>query len=147
MDLRTICSRYALCISVQKFEQLPNYVHNDVLYDSKPPMTAHEFGQMLDGLIRDWVDFRLDVDMLVVEPSGASSHLNGMVSARFRLSHETPSEKAAEGRVVFYEHVFFNFQEGKIAQEETNARVKLFHICEPRCSILPYISNFGGQIL
>lgn len=79
-------------------------------------MTANEFGQMLDGLIRDLVDFRLDVEMLVVEPTGASSDLNGMVSARFRLSHETASEQSADRRVVFYEHVFFHFKEGKIAQ-------------------------------
>ena len=79
-------------------------------------MTANEFGQMLDGLIRDLVDFRLDVEMLVVEPAGTLSDLNGMVSARFRLSYETSSETSAEGRVVFYEHVFFYFKEGKIAQ-------------------------------
>ncbi|KEF62515.1 uncharacterized protein A1O9_00488 [Exophiala aquamarina CBS 119918] len=116
MDLRAICSAYAVCMSKQQFAQLPEFVHDNVIYNSKPPMTAKAYGRMINDIIRDLVDFRLDVEMLVVEPIGVLTDLNGMVSARFRLSHESQSEQALGRRTVFYEHVFFQFTQGKIAE-------------------------------
>ena len=114
MDLRTICSRYAACMSERKFTQLPEFVHDGVTYNAQPPMTCEEYGRMIDGIVRQFDNFRLDVEMLVVD--GCSTDLDGMVSARFSLSYDSPSEKLVKDRVVFYEHVFFQFRGGKIAK-------------------------------
>ncbi|KAJ9611631.1 hypothetical protein H2200_004815 [Cladophialophora chaetospira] len=115
-DLRSICFKYAACLSERKFNSLPEFVHDDVIYNSKAPMTAKDFGSMIDGLIQDFLDFRLDVELLVTEPHGDPSNLNGMVSARFRLSYESQKKESVKDRVVFYEHVFFQFEQGKIAE-------------------------------
>lgn len=116
MDLRAICSAYAVCMSEQRFEQLPEFIHDGVIYDSKAPMSASEYGRMIEAIVSGLVDFRLDVERLVVEPVGATSELNGVVAARFRLSHQSEKEQSTCGRAVFYEHVFFQFNQGKIAQ-------------------------------
>ncbi|OQU97517.1 hypothetical protein CLAIMM_03442 [Cladophialophora immunda] len=115
MDLRAICSRYAACMSERKFTQLPEFVHDGVIYNAQPPMTSEDYGRMIDGIVCQFDNFSLVLEMLVVD-DGCSTDLDGMVSARFRLSYDSQSEKLVKDRVVFYEHVFFQFKEGKIIE-------------------------------
>lgn len=102
-------------MSERRFSQLPEFVHDGVIYNAQPPMTSEDYGRMIGGVVGQLANFRLDLEMLVVD-DGCSSDLNGTVSARFRLSYDSLSKKLGQHRVVFYEHVFFRFQGGKIAE-------------------------------
>lgn len=112
MDLRTIYNKYIDTLNDQGYKQLSPFVHDDIVHNESKPMSPDAYGQMILDSIQDFPGFKFQVEMLTVEQSGSAGE--GIVAARLRLSYAPPGTKTEAERVVFYEHVFYRFELGKI---------------------------------
>ena len=99
------------------------FVAPGVVHNSSNAMTPDEYGQMILNSIKDFKDFEFKVETLVVEEDkhgvtvgSNNGEGNGRVAARLRLSYERPRTQSGASRIVFYEHVFYRFEKGKIAR-------------------------------
>jgi len=112
INLRHQFNAYVSCLDEDRFGDLSNFVHEDVIYNKSPPMSAVQYGQMIKDLIQNFSDFRFAAELLVVEPAGLTTDGSGVVSARLRLSYE----ESQGYREIFHEHVFYEFRHGKISE-------------------------------
>lgn len=111
MDLRTIYNEYIEILNDMGYWRLSPFVASSVVHNSSKAMTPDEYGQMILDSIKDFKDFKFEVETLVVEQEDSG---DGTVAARLKLSYEAPRTQTGTWRVAFYEHVFYQFEAGKI---------------------------------
>ncbi|KEF53554.1 uncharacterized protein A1O9_10529 [Exophiala aquamarina CBS 119918] len=117
MDLRTIYNEYISTLNDMGYLRLSPFVAENVVHNSSKAMTPDEYGQMILDSTKDFKDFNFEVEDLVVEEdSVASNNGDGTVAARLKLSYEPPGIQPGLCRLVFYEHVFYRFEAGKISR-------------------------------
>jgi predicted ester cyclase len=112
MDLRATYNEYIETLNNQGYKRLAPFVHDNMIHNDSKPMSPDAYGQMILDTIQDFPGFRFHVEMLTVEQPGNAG--DGTVAARLRLSYAPLGTRTEAERVVFYEHVFYRFELGKI---------------------------------
>lgn len=110
-ELRQHYLDYLGALNERRFEQLPSFVAEELVYNGEP-MTGRQYRELLEDDVRRIPDLWFDVQHLVVE--------DGFVACRISFDC-TPREpfhgrQPTGSRVVFAEHVFYRFHNDRITQ-------------------------------
>lgn len=108
-DLATRYNGYIACLNGQDWQNLGDFVHEDVHYNGKR-IGLSGYRTMLEGDFRAIPDLRFNIDFLMADPPRIASRL---------LFDCTPIGELfglpVNGRkVAFTENVFYEFQDGRI---------------------------------
>lgn len=111
IDLREHYLNYIATLNERRFEDLPAFAADELVYDGAP-MTGGQYRELLEDDVRRIPDLFFDVQHLVVD--------NGYVACRIGFDC-TPREpfqgrQPTGSRVVFAEHVFYRFHYARITQ-------------------------------
>ena len=109
-DLSDTYRGYIDCLNRQDWQNLGNFVGNDVSYNSKI-IGFEGYRTMLERDFREIPDLAFNIDLLISDPPYIASRLNFEV---------TPTREflglAINGKKIsFSENVFYEFTDGKIA--------------------------------
>ena len=109
-DLADTYRGYIDCLNRQDWQNLGNFVGNDVSYNSKI-IGFEGYRTMLERDFREIPDLAFNIDLLISDPPYIASRLNFEV---------TPTREflglAINGKKIsFSENVFYEFTDGKIA--------------------------------
>ena len=102
---------YLACLNERRFHDLPQFAHDPVVHNDRT-LTIAEFQDLLRKDATEIPDLRYDIDLLVVQ--------GNQVACRIRFDC-TPAGAfrgiPAAGRTIsFAEHVFYRYEDGKIAE-------------------------------
>ena len=110
-ELESVYRRYLDCLNARRFDDLGEFVHDELTYNDQPWTLAHYQALLVDDVARI-PDLRYDIATLVVD--------DDQVACRIRFDcHPTGTFHGLEPggrRVVFTEHVFYLFEAGRIAE-------------------------------
>ncbi len=111
IDLKVHYSNYIATLNERRFEDLPAFVADELVYNGAS-LTGQQYREMLEDDVQRIPDLFFDVQHLVVD--------DGYVACRIRFDC-TPREpfqgrEPNGSRVVFSEHVFYRFQDDRITQ-------------------------------
>lgn len=111
IDLRQHYTSYIATLNERRFDDLPVYVADEVVHNDAP-MTAGQYRELLEGDVRTIPDLFFDVQQLVIDVDHVACRIRFDCTPRepFRGLEPTGS------RVVFSEHVFYQFSDGRIAR-------------------------------
>ena len=111
IDLKQHYSNYITTLNERRFDDLGIFVSDELVYNDAT-MTAGQYRELLEDDVRRIPDLFFDVQQCIVD--------DGYVACRIRFDC-SPREsfrglEPTGSRVVFDEHVFYRFQEDRIAQ-------------------------------
>ena len=108
-DLPSFYRRYIDCLNARHLDRLDDFVHADVDYNGKR-IGLSGYRALLEGNYRDIPDLRFQIQLLVADASTVACrlHFDCRPMGRF-LELEV-----AGRRVCFSEHVFYQFEDGRI---------------------------------
>lgn len=111
IDLREHYLNYIATLNERRFEDLPAFAADELVYNGAP-MAGRQYRELLEDDVRRIPDLFFDVQHLVVD--------NGYVACRIGFDC-TPREpfqgrQPTGSRVVFAEHVFYRVHDARITQ-------------------------------
>ncbi len=111
MELSTKYQAYIDCLNKRELIRLADYVSEDVIYNGER-IGLEKYSAMLAGNYRDIPDLKFDIVLLTSESS--------VVACRLRFDCHPEADflglQVNGQHVVFHEHVFYKYIDGKIAQ-------------------------------
>ncbi|MGC2777176.1 MAG: ester cyclase [Bradyrhizobium sp.] len=110
-ELAEIYRAYIACLNAQAWPQLGEFVHDDVVHNGRP-IGLSGYRDMLVGNFADIPDLRFDIRLLLSDPP----HVASILSFDCRPRGEFLGLAINGRRIVFAEHVFYEFRDGRIAQ-------------------------------
>jgi predicted ester cyclase len=108
-DLEATYRAYIAVLNDRRFGELDGYVHDQIAYNDEP-MTRQEYGHLLAGDVRAIPDLKYQIQALVIQGDQVAC----------RLWFDCTPEREFLGleptgaRVAFAEHVFYEFDDGRI---------------------------------
>lgn len=110
-DLRQHYLDYIATLNERRFQNLPTYVADQLVYNDTP-MTGGQYRELLEDDVRRIPDLFFDVQLLVV----ADGHVACLIGFDCTPREPFQGREPTGGRVVFTEHVFYRFQHDHITQ-------------------------------
>jgi predicted ester cyclase len=114
MDLRQHYLNYISSINDGcKPGTLEPFVHDGVIHNDSPPLSIARYATNMTDAQASLPGLTFHIDNIVVEADkDGGDHGNGNMAVRIRLTFKPLPDKEE----VFYEHVFYRFEDGKIRQ-------------------------------
>ena len=109
-DLTEIYRSYIACLNKQAWQNLAQFVHEDVHYNGKR-IGLPGYREMLEGDFRAIPDLHFDIHLLICEPPRVASRLNFDCTPNGMLFGLPVNGR----RVAFAENVFYEFRDQRIA--------------------------------
>jgi steroid delta-isomerase-like uncharacterized protein len=108
-DLSTIYRRYLEALNERRFEDLDQFVHDQLTYNDSS-FSREQYASMLEADVAAIPDLRYDVQLLVVSDDHVAARLWFDCTPRRTFLGIEPNGS----RAAFAEHVFYRFREGRI---------------------------------
>ncbi|CAM3433237.1 Ester cyclase [Bordetella sputigena] len=108
-ELEAIYRDYIACLNEQDWEVLRRFVHDDVRHNDRP-LGVEGYRAMLEKDYEQIPDLHFNVEILIADPPRLACRL------RFDVTPEADflGLPVHGRRVSFCEHVFYEFQDGRI---------------------------------
>ncbi|KAJ7141763.1 hypothetical protein C8R43DRAFT_587643 [Mycena crocata] len=113
MPLKAQYQAYIKQLNAQKTsdDDLAAFVHDSVTHNARQ-LTRSEYGAMIAASITGAPDLYFDVHTLVVDETQVASRIHFDCTPVSEFVGRQPTG----GKVAFYEHVFYRFEEGRIRE-------------------------------
>ena len=103
--------RYIDRLNERRLDELGEFVHEELTYNGRP-MTRLDYQAMIARDVAAIPDLRFDIQGLVVDRDQVACRLRFDCTPRGEFLGLRPDGR----RVVFAEHVFYRFRDGKIGE-------------------------------
>ncbi|MBB5701043.1 putative ester cyclase [Ochrobactrum daejeonense] len=111
VDLETTYREYIECLNKQDWNNLSQFVHDDVHHNGRP-LGINGYRTMLESDYEQIPDLRFTIEMLVADTQRIASRLRFDVTPKADFL-----DLPVNGRkVTFCENVFYEYQHGKIRE-------------------------------
>ena len=110
-NLSKIYEAYIACLNARELERLGEYISEEVIYNGSI-IGLSGYKEMIAGNYNDIPDLHFVVDILLSDSSTLASRL----SFNCRPINSFLGLKVEGQKILFHEHVFYQFAEGKITQ-------------------------------
>jgi len=109
LNLTEIYRGYIACLNAQDWDRLGEFVHDEAKHNGRPFGLAG-YRAMLENDFREIPDLRFNIGLLIVESPRVAARLDFECTPRGTFFNLPINGR----KVVFAEHVFYEFRDGKI---------------------------------
>jgi len=109
LNLTEIYRGYIACLNAQDWDRLGEFVHDEAKHNGRPFGLAG-YRAMLENDFREIPDLRFNIGLLIVESPHVAARLDFECTPRGTFFNLPINGR----KVVFAEHVFYEFRDGKI---------------------------------
>ena len=109
LNLTEIYRGYIACLNAQDWDRLGNFVHDEAKHNGRSFGLAG-YRAMLENDFREIPDLKFNIGMLIVENLRLAARLDFDCTPRGTFFNLPINGR----KVVFAEHVFYEFRDGKI---------------------------------
>jgi predicted ester cyclase len=110
-NLATVYHRYLQCLNQRRWDDLHEFVHDELVYNSEPT-TLGDYRAARQAEVRAIPDLQFTADLVVTDADTVACRLFFRCTPQQPILGFEPTGKS----ISFAEHVFYRFRDHKIAQ-------------------------------
>jgi predicted ester cyclase len=111
MDLETRYRAYLQTLNERRLDDLDQHVHDEITYNARP-LTRREYQDLIAADVAAIPDLHYDAELIVADDDHIACRLLFRCTPQDDFLGFSPNGQ----RLVFAEHVFYRYREGRIAE-------------------------------